>query len=95
MAKSDKATTSNSTEATKPKKARRTKASTVTTTPKKSTTKRTAPAASQVDSISKRLEETEKKLTALIDIIHNDLQRGQKDGPEGLAAKLRKAGLLA
>jgi len=94
MAGSDKATTSTSTVA-KPKSTRRTKASTVTTTPKKPATKRTSPAASQVDSISKRLEETEKKLAALIAIIHNDLQRGQKDGPEGLAAKLRKAGLLS
>ena len=81
----------------KPKSTRRTKASTTNPTTKKSrtTTKRSASPSKQVSDIEKRLAETEKRLNELISIIHNDLYRGQKEGPEGLAAKLRKAGLLS
>ena len=49
----------------------------------------------QLSDLTRRFEETESKLRALIDILHNDLQRGQREGPEGLASKLRKAGLLS
>jgi len=51
-------------------------------------------AASRVSDLEKRLNETEQKLNNLITVMHNDLHRGQLQGPEGLASKLRKAGLL-
>jgi len=66
------------------------------TTPSPSKDKhQTSGAASKISSIEQRLKETEEKLEALITIMHNDLHRGQLQGPEGLAAKLRKAGLLS
>ena len=55
----------------------------------------TSSAASKLSSIEKRLKETEDKLEALITIMHNDFNRGQLQGPEGLASKLRRAGLLS
>ena len=66
----------------------------------KAATKPTAPttvsaATSKVAALEKRLNETEQKLNSLISVMHNDLHRGQLQGPEGLASKLRKAGLLA
>ena len=51
-------------------------------------------ASSKVADLEKRLNETEQKLNSLIMVMHNDLHRGQLQGPEGLASKLRKAGLL-
>ncbi len=65
----------------------------------KAATKPTAPttvaaASTKVADLEKRLNETEQKLNSLINVIHNDLHRGQLQGPEGLASKLRKAGLL-
>ena len=63
--------------------------------PKAKTPTSTTSAAAKVASLEKRLNETEDKLNSLINIIHNDLDRGQRQGPEGLASKLRKAGLLS
>ena len=48
----------------------------------------------KIESLEKRLAETESKLNSLISVIHSDLQRGHTLGPEGLAAKLRKSGLV-
>ena len=56
--------------------------------------KSTSAANKKVSDIEKRLTETENRLNALISVIHNDLSRGQLHGPEGLASKLKKAGLL-
>ena len=78
---------------TKPKASQpRTKATTPkVTTP---TPKSVSEASSKVADLEKRLNETEQKLNSLIMVMHNDLHRGQLQGPEGLASKLRKAGLL-
>lgn len=54
----------------------------------------TASPSKQVADLERRLDETEEKLNILISVIHSDLERGQRTGPEGLASKLRKAGLL-
>ena len=80
--------------ATKPKITKSKSKSTPKTTVSKPA-KSTSSPSSKLASIEKRLHETEEKLNSLITIIHNDLQRGQLKGPEGLASKLRRAGLLS
>jgi hypothetical protein len=74
---------------------------TVTSTIAKTSTKastsssKVSEASQKISALEARLDTSEKLLSTLITVIHNDLQRGQLQGPEGLAAKLRKAGLLS
>ena len=77
--------------AAKPKTTRTKAKSTATT---KSAAPKTTPTSKKIESLEKRLAETESKLNSLISVIHSDLQRGHTLGPEGLAAKLRKSGLV-
>ncbi len=79
--------------AAKPKVSRAgTKSTNKSATPKPAT--KTSSASKKIESLEKRLLETENKLNSLISVIHSDLQRGHTSGPEGLAAKLRKSGLV-
>ena len=78
--------------ATKPTATKSSKTSKATTT---TTARKTSGPALKVAELEQRLNETEAKLNSLISVIHSDLDRGQRTGPEGLAAKLRKAGLLS
>tara|TARA_R110000824_G_scaffold60853_11_gene162405 strand:+ start:178 stop:432 length:255 start_codon:yes stop_codon:yes gene_type:complete len=50
---------------------------------------------SKIVLLEKRLHEVETKLHTLVTVIHGDFRRGNLQGPEGLASKLRKAQLLS